>query len=159
MSDELKCGGCPFLTRDLQWEEWDCICPTRPEGKSGILSIRRPSPDWCPRRRNRDRLLKPRGWNRAMPIERAMLEAGCTCQSEGFGGTPTEPCPIHSIGEVRRVRSEAEPEEPWQVERILERLEQLSNECPGAGASGMTPVAAARQAYLNAMRVVRHGGR
>lgn len=67
--------------------------------------------------------MKPRGWNRATPEERAAMEKGCNCQSAGFGVTPDEPCPYHSkphyysyaMGEYGRIHFLIEMPSGWLV--------------------------------------------
>jgi hypothetical protein len=48
MSEE-SCKDCEHLTRDIQFEEWDCEHPGRPKGRSAA-NVRGPRPKWCPKR-------------------------------------------------------------------------------------------------------------
>lgn len=48
----LQCKDCRFLERDVQFEEWDCAHPERPQGKSAV-NPRDDAPEWCPWRRPR----------------------------------------------------------------------------------------------------------
>jgi hypothetical protein len=48
---EPKCDGCSYLSRDVQFEEWDCEHPKRPPHKSTATPRAPRAPEWCPLRR------------------------------------------------------------------------------------------------------------
>lgn len=47
---EPKCASCEHLSRDMQFEEWDCDHPERPPRKSTATPRDPAAPVWCPLR-------------------------------------------------------------------------------------------------------------